>query len=66
LILAVYDNNGKLIKIEKEAATLTEGDNKKTFLLNTIPDGKYMVKIFCWDNIASMVPLANPAVCTLN
>jgi len=69
IILAIYDDTGKMVYVGKKNKTLAEGDNMDSFTDISVPnaaDAKYTVKIFCWDGVNMMIPLANPAVFDFN
>ena len=57
LLLAIYDDGGKLVLIESIAfnADKNGGTAEKTFATNVIPYEGYLVKTFAWD--LSFIPL---------
>jgi hypothetical protein len=69
IVLAIYDNAGKLAYMEvKKRITLAEVNNNGSFdsinITNTTAS-EYTVKLLCWDSITTMKPIADLADFTL-
>lgn len=60
VILAVYDNEGKLCFVQQKDITLNTGDNPVEFkevMASAATAGKYTCKVFVWDSTNGMSPL---------
>lgn len=62
VVFAVYDKNGKLVHCEnKENDSLSVGKNTGSFTVPALTGNGYTAKLFVWDSLDTMTPLANVA-----
>lgn len=63
VILAIFDNNNKLVYFDSKPKTLSEGRNSAEFdNVSAKTGGAYTIKLFAWESsAASMHPLSNCA-----
>ena len=60
IIIKLFDNNGRAYKVVYKAKSLTEGLNTVEFNLNpsNYPKGIKEIKVYIWDSLDNMKPLA--------
>lgn len=67
-IIALYDNNGKLLSINTESVTVN-ADGNDTLINNIVvpvDDTVSTAKIMIWESVNSLKPYAEPVILTLN
>jgi len=59
--MAIYDSTGKMVKVLSEDKELAVGDNPvefKNIYVSGLTDKKFKVKIFVWDSMQKLKPIA--------
>lgn len=66
VVVAMYSNEGKLINVKNEAATIAPKDITTLQVRTVVPleEEIGVVKIFIWDNMTQMLPYKEPIVLT--
>ncbi len=67
--IGVYDENGKLVHLQKDTVDLVNGNNQKSFTLDIDginKDKPYDIKIFLWEGFDTLMPLCNQNIINID